>query len=137
MKLELEIFAVDTNEDARAGRRFRFAIVDSDKPSYPRNFVCLLPSRVTEVGKSNSVFLSIFGNQSLEQAKILLVEALKKEGNAEIINEIERRLELLGPKTGMQVKCRSCGKVFEPKRARRYSRVLCQACINKRYSKSQ
>jgi uncharacterized OB-fold protein len=73
----------------------------------------------------------------LDQAKILLVEALKKERNAEIINEIERRLELLGPKTVMQVKCRSCGKVFEPKRARRYSRVLCQGCINKRYSKSQ
>jgi hypothetical protein len=137
MNLELEIFALDT-DDTRAGRRFRFAIVDSDKPGgYPRNFVCLLPSRVTEAGKSNSVFLNIFGNKSLEQAKSLLVEALKKERNAEIKNEIERRLELLGSKTVMQVKCRSCGKAFEPKRARRDSRVLCQGCINKRYSKSQ
>ena len=52
MKLELEIFAVDTDEKTFAGRRFRFAIIDLDKPGgYPRNFICLLPSRITEVGK--------------------------------------------------------------------------------------
>jgi len=136
MKLELEIFAVDT-DDARAGRRFRFAIVDSDKPGYPRNFVCLLPLRVTEIGKSNSVFLSIFGNRGLEQAKRLLTEALETERDAEIKSEIVRRLELLYPKTVTQVKCSSCGKAFEIKRVRRYSKYLCQACINKEYSKSQ
>ena len=131
MKLELEIFDVDT-EDTRAGRRFRFAVVDSDKPGgYPRNFVCLLPSRVTEVGKSDSVFLTIYGNKGVEQAKRLLIEALKKESDGEIKNEIERRLELLDPKTGKQIRCRSCGKVFETNRARRYSMYLCQACRNK------
>jgi len=131
MKLELEIFAVDS-EDTRVGRRFRFAVVDLDKPGgYPRNFVCLLPSRVTEVGKSNSVFLTIYGNKGVEQAKRLLIEALKKERKREIMNEIERRLELLGPKTGTQIKCRSCGKVFEINRARKYSIYLCQACRNK------
>jgi hypothetical protein len=103
MKLELEIFAVGTDENTRAGRRFRFAVVDSDKPGgYPRNFVCLLPSRVTEVGKSNSVFLNIFGNKGMEQARQLLTEALKKERNGEIKNEIERRLELLCSKTETQ-----------------------------------
>ncbi|HMK94542.1 MAG TPA: hypothetical protein VK536_03985 [Candidatus Limnocylindrales bacterium] len=85
MKLELEIFAVNTGENIGAGRRFRFAVVDSDKlGGYPRNFVCLLPSRVTEAGKSNSVFLNIFGNKGLEQAKRLLTEALKKEKNDKI-----------------------------------------------------
>ena len=113
MKLELEIFAVDTDE-TRAGRRFRFAIVDSDKPGgYPGNFVCLLPSRVTEVGKSNSVFLTIYGNKGIEQARRLLSAALKKERNPEIENEIERRLRLLDSKARTQIKCRSCGKVFE------------------------
>ena len=99
MKLELEIFAVDTDENTLTGRRFRFAIIDSDKPGgYPRNFICLLPSRVTEVGKSNSVFLTIYGSKGMEQARRLLSEALKKEKNAEIKNEIERRLELLDSK---------------------------------------
>jgi len=129
MKLELAIFAIDTDENIRAGRRFRFAIVDSDKPGgYPRNFICLLPYRVTEVGKSNSVFLKIYGNKGVEQAKQLLTASLRKEKNAEIKNEIERRLELLYPKTGTQAECRSCGKVFETNRARRYSRYLCSSC---------
>jgi hypothetical protein len=132
MKLELEIFAVDTDENTRAARRFRFAVVDSDKPGgYPRNFVCLLPSRVTEVGKSNSIFLTIYGTKGIEQARRLLTEALKKEKNAEIKNEIERRLELLGSKARTQIKCRSCGKVFETNKARRYPKYLCQACRNK------
>jgi len=110
-------------------RRFRFAIVDSDKPGgYPRNFICLLPCRVTEVGKSNSVFLNIFGNKGVEQARRLLTEALKKEKTWEIKNEIERRLELLDLKTGTHSKCASCGKVFETNRARRYSRYLCPSC---------
>ena len=99
MKLELEIFAVDTDKNTLAGRHFRFAIIDSDKPGvYPRNFICLLPSRVTEVGKSNSVFLTIYGSKGMEQARRLLTAALKKEKNAEIRNEIERRLKLLGQK---------------------------------------
>ena len=132
MKLELEIFAVDTAENTRAGRRFRFAIVDSDKPGgYPGNFICLLPSRVTEVGKSNSVFLTLYGNKGMEQARLLLTEALKKEKNVEIENEIERRLELLDSKSRTQIKCRSCGKVFETSQTRRYPTYLCHACRNK------
>jgi hypothetical protein len=131
MKLELEIFAVDTDENIRAGRRFRFAIVDSDKPGgYPRNFICLLPSRLTEVGKSNSVFLNIYGNKGMEQARRLLTEALKKEKNTEIKNEIERRLELLDSKAKTQIKCRSCGRVFKNQTGR-YPKYLCQACRNK------
>lgn len=137
MKLELKIIAVDTDEYTQAGRRFRFAIVDSDKPDgYPRNFVCLLPSRVTEVGKSKSAFLNIFGNSGFEQAKRLLTEALRTERNAEVKNEIERRLVLLEPKT-LQTKCNSCGKVFELKHVRKYSRYLCQECMNKRYNETQ
>jgi hypothetical protein len=138
MKLKLKIIAVDTDEYTQAGRRFRFAIVDSDKPDgYPRNFICLLPSRVTEVGKSKSAFLNIFGNSGFEQAERLLTEALRIERNAEIKNEIERRLELLNPKTLMQRECNSCGKVFELKHVRKYSRYLCQECMNKRYSETR
>ena len=132
MKLELEIFAVDNDEKTFRGRRFRFAIIDLDKPGgYPRNFICLLPSRVTEVGKSNSVFLTIYGSKGMEQARRLLSEALKKEKNAEIKNEIERRLELLDSKAKTQIKCRSCGKVFDTNQAKRYPTYLCHACGNK------
>jgi hypothetical protein len=132
MKLELAIFAISTDENIRAGRRFHFAIVDSDKPGgYPRNFVCLLPYRVTEVGKSNSVFLNIFGNKGVEQARRLLTEALKKERSGKIKNEIRRRLELLDPKGRTQIKCRSCGKVFETNRARKSPNYPCEGCRNK------
>ena len=86
---------------------------------------------MTEVGKSNSVFLTIYGNKGVEQARRLLNEALKKEKTWEIKNEIERRLELLDSKTGTQVKCKSCGKVFETNSVRRYSRYLCPSCRNK------
>ncbi len=119
MKLELKIFEIDTH----AGRRFRFAIFDSDKPGgYPRNFVCLLPSRVSEAGEPNNIFQSIFGNKGVEQAKRLLTEALKKATNVEIKSEVERRLELLNPKTGIQIKCGSRGDVVAVKRTRSYSR---------------
>ena len=98
MKIELKVFTVDT---INLGRHFRFAVVDTDKSrDYPANFVCLLPSIsiVNEFGKSNNVFMKIFGNKSLEQAKLLLTEASKTENEPEIKNEIERRLKLLEPK---------------------------------------
>lgn len=134
MKAKLMVFAVDIADCDDLGRRFRFAVVDTDKAKdYPANFVCLLPLGCSASAKSNSVFYKIFKDKSLGQAKLLLTEALKAEGKPEVNAEITRRLKLLEPKTGIQMKCSVCGKVFETKRVRRFSKNMCQACIIKRY----
>jgi hypothetical protein len=138
MKVKLIVFTLDNIDDYALGRRFRFAVVNDDKSkNYPANFVCLLPSIIYEMGKSNNAFLKIFGNKSLEQAKLLLTAALKTEDKPEIRAEIERRLKLLEPKTGTHIKCGDCGNVFETKRVRKYSKNLCQACIIKKYGSRQ
>ena len=138
MKFKLIFFTLDNNDDHALGRRFRFAVVNEDKSKdYPANFVCLLPSIVNEFGKASNVFMKIFGNKSLEQAKLLLTEALKTEDEPEIKNEIERRLKLLEPKNGNQTKCADCGNVYQSKRVRRYTKNLCQECIIKKYGNRQ
>ena len=86
-------------EDYSVGRRFRFAVVDLDKrKNYPLNFVCMLPMKIDADSKSQSVFLQIFGDKSVEQARALLTGALETESNSEIKAEIERRLKLLEAK---------------------------------------
>ena len=81
----------------------------------------------------DSVLLKVYGNKSLEQAKVLLTGALKVENDAEIKAEIERRLKLLDPTQTSQIKCSSCGKLFQPQRIRRYKKNFCQVCMRKRY----
>ena len=68
----------------------------------------------------------------MEQARHLLTEALKKENDAEIKNEIERRLVLLDSKAKTQTKCRSCGKVFDTNQTKRYPTYLCMHAGTKR-----
>ena len=89
----------DGAEDYSVGRRFRFAVVDLDKgKKYPLNFVCMLPTKIDADGKSQSVFLQIFGDKSLEQARALLTGTLETESDSEVKAEIERRLKLLDAK---------------------------------------
>ena len=133
MSVRLQIFEHNGKDDNPFRRSFRFAVVDFSKSqSYPSNFVCMLPLKLG-VGKPDSVFLKVYGNRSLEQAKILLTGALKAESDAEIKAEIERRLKLLDPAQTTQIKCSSCGKLFQPQRIRRYKKNFCQACMRKRY----
>jgi hypothetical protein len=130
MKNKLKVFPIDTD----LGRRFRFVVLDLDRSrDYPANFVCLLPTMVSNEGKSNNVFFKTFGDKSVEQAKLLLTEALKNENEAEVKVEIERRLTLLEPKTIIQIKCSSCGKLFQPKRIRRFKNNFCKECMKKKF----
>jgi len=134
MKNKLKVFIVDTD----LGRIFRFAVLDLDKaPNYPANFVCLLPTMVSNEGKSSNVFFKIFGKESLEQAKLLLTEALKSENEPEVKVEIERRLTLLESKTIIQIKCSGCGKLFQPKRIRRFKKNFCEECFKRIYAARQ
>jgi len=83
--------------------------------------------------KSNSVFLQLFGDKSLEQAKALLKDAWEHEDDSEVKAEIERRLKLLEPKGVNQTKCSSCGKLFQPKRIRRFKNNYCEECMRKKF----
>jgi hypothetical protein len=115
----------------------RFAIVDLDKSQdYPSNFVCMLPQQVSGNTKQYSVFAKVFGNHSSELAKRLLTEALETEDDSEIKAEIEKRLKLLEPKP-IQIKCRVCGKSFEPKIIGRFKQKTCQECRLKRNSSQE
>ena len=134
MNFKLKVFTIDDVDDFSLGRRFRFAVIDLEKSrDYPANFVCLLPSIMREERKSNNVFQKIFGNKGLEQAKALLTAALKAENDSKIKAEIERRLKLLEPKAGNQIKCGSCGHFFLARRVRRFKQNLCQDCLKKKY----
>ena len=133
MSVRLQVFEHNGKDDNPFRRSFRFAVVDFSKSeSYPSNFVCMLPIKLG-AGKTDSVFLKVFGNKSLEQAKFLLTGALKAENDSVIKAEIERRLKLLDPMQTTQIKCSSCGKLFQPKRIRRYKKNFCQVCMRKRY----
>lgn len=135
MNLRLRVSKNDDARDYSQGRHIRFAVVDLDKSkNYPANYVCMLPLQPRANGKAHNVFSKLFGDESLEKAKRLLTEALKTESDLEIKAEIEKRLKLLEPKPPGQVKCRVCGKFFEPKR-RRFRQKICQECTQKRYAR--
>jgi len=96
MRVGLLLCRYENADDYSVGRRFRFAVVDLDKgKNYPLNFVCMLPTKIEAAGKSQSVFLQIFGDKSVEQARVLLTGALETESDSEVKTEIERRLKLL------------------------------------------
>lgn len=138
MKLKLQIFTQDNVEGNNVGRHYRFAVVDADKSkTYPSNFLCMLPSQISADQKKNNVFSKMFGDKSEEQAKTLLTHALAAENDLDIRNEIERRLKLLDPKQANQIKCSSCGKVFQPHRIKKFKRNYCQDCMNKKYGNRQ
>ena len=134
MNVRLQVFKQDVVNDYSLGRRFRFAVVDLDKPgNYPSNFVCMLPAQISLDRKNSSIFLEVFGDKSLEMARALLTKALEKENDSEVKAEVERRLKLLEPKPAVQVKCRVCGNFFEPER-RRFKQKICQECTRKKYA---
>jgi hypothetical protein len=129
MNIRLQVFKHDTDNNDYLQRSFRFAVVDFSKSqSYPSNFVCMLPVQLG-AGKPGSVFLQVFGDKSLEQAKALLKEALERENDSDVKAEIERRLKLLEPK----IKCSGCGKLFQPRRIRRFKNNFCEECMNKKF----
>ena len=134
MNFKLRVFTIDNIDNFSLTRRFRFAVIDLDKSrDYPANFVCILPSVMSVEKKSNNIYQKIFGNEGLEQAKVLLTAAMKTESESGIKAEIERRLKLLEPKDSNQIKCSSCRKLFLARRVRRFKQNLCQDCLKKKY----
>src|SRR3989304_8535267 len=110
MRVGLLLCKHDDAKDYSVGRRFRFAVVDLDKgKNYPLNFVCMLPTHLSPEGKGFSIFVTVFGDKSIEKARALLTGALKTEDDSEVKAEIIRRLKLLEPKPIIQIKCGACG----------------------------
>lgn len=98
MKARLLVYKYDNAKDYSKGKHLRFAVVDLDKAkSYPSNFVCLLPTRISTKAEKAGSFSGIFGDKSCEVAKKLLIDALKSENDNNVRVEIERRLKLLQP----------------------------------------
>jgi hypothetical protein len=134
MRVGLHLFRHDDAKDYSVGKRFRFAVVDLDKgKNYPLNFVCMLPMKMNAAGKGQSVFLQIFGDKSLERARALLTGALGTEDDSEVKAEITRRLKLLEPEPISQIKCGTCGKLFQPRRVRKYPQNFCEECMKKKF----
>ena len=134
MNVRLQIFKQDDVNDYSLGRRFRFAVVDLDKSAnFPVNFVCMLPAQISSDKKNPSIFPRVFGDKSLELARKLLTEALETEDDSEIKAEITRRLKLLEPKPISQIECSACGKLFQPRRVRRFKRNFCPECMKKKF----
>ena len=135
MKLSLLVCRFDNAKDYSMGKRFRFAVVDLEKSkSYPSNFVCMLPTQISGKTRLESIFMQVFGDKSLEQARALLVKALETEEDAEVKAEIEKRLQMLEPEPVIQIKCSGCGKLFQPRRVRKYKQNFCEECMKKKCS---
>jgi hypothetical protein len=84
-------------------------------------------------GKIDSSFLKVFKDKSLEQATSLLKAAWERADDSEVKAEIERRLKLLEPKGVNQIKCTGCGKLFQPKRIRKFKNNFCKECMKKKF----
>ena len=134
MKLSLLVCRIETEEDYSVTKRFRFAVVDLDKSkSYPSNFVCMLPMQISGKTRLESIFMKEFGDKSLEQARALLNKALETEEEPEVKAEIEKRLKMLEPERVIQIKCSGCGKLFHPRRVRKYQQNFCEECMKKKF----
>ena len=134
MRVGLHLCKYDDAKNYSVGRRFRFAVVDLDKgKNYPLNFICMLPTQLKPTGKGLNVFVKVFGDKSLEQARALLTGALEMEDDSEVKAEITKRLSLLEPKPISQINCSVCGKLFQPRRAARFKQKFCQECVKKKF----
>ena len=79
-------------------------VVDLDKSKkYPLNFVCILPTTTISRGKHSNIFSKIFGTSSLDVARRLLHNALKREKDSEIKKELTKRLKALKPTLTVKV----------------------------------
>ena len=134
MKLGLLVCRKDNVEDYSLGKRFRFAVVDLDKSkSYPSNFVCMLPTQISGKARLERIFMQVFGDKSTEQARTRLNKALETEEEPEVKVEIEKRLKMLEPESVIQIKCSGCGKLFHPRRVRKYQHNFCEECMKKKF----
>jgi hypothetical protein len=137
LTFELIIFKSDYGRGYNVWNHLRFAVVDLNKSkSYPFNFVSMLPMRIDSGEKPPNVFTKFFGNKSLETARGLLTESLKKEHGSEIKAEIARRLNLLDPNPVIHVKCSVCRKFFQTRKERALKQKICPECM-KRFDRKE
>jgi hypothetical protein len=133
MDLKLHIIKREDLEDYSLRHRFCFSVIDVSKSkSYPSNYVCMLPAQIRK-NKNENIFQKLFGDKSIEQAKILLTDALKTVDDSEVRVELERRLKLLEPEMTIKIKCSNCGKMFLPRRIRRFKNNFCEECMKKKF----
>ncbi len=95
MRPQLLVLRRKKTEDKCLTIRLHFSVIDLDcMLSYPSNFICLLPKNEKYV-LSYSKFSRIFGASSIDTAKGLLLEAIVREKDLTIIEEIKKRLSIL------------------------------------------
>lgn len=94
--------------------------------------MCMLPVHIGK-SKNKNIYEEIFVEKSTEQAKVLLADALKEVKDSEIRAEIDRRIKLLEPKNVYEIKCNGCGKLFLPRRVRRFKNNFCEICMKKKF----
>ncbi len=83
--------------------KYRLALIDSNKSSgYPSNFVCILPKRIFDKGKPQSMFARKFGDNSVKSAIALLEEAIKRESDKQTKAELQKRRITLTSNIGLK-----------------------------------
>ncbi len=133
MKYRLFISKNDDVMDYLSDRRLSFTVVDSEKAKgYPANFVCLLPTRLNSTKLGDSVFEKVFGADRFEVAERLLMDALNSETDAEVRSAIEKRMELLDPRSIHERTCVSCGKPFQTK-SKTLRQRFCEDCLKTKF----
>ncbi|MCW4025640.1 MAG: hypothetical protein NWF01_11520 [Candidatus Bathyarchaeota archaeon] len=115
MDCRLQVFKYEST--GGTGSVYRFAVVNRNKSTYPANFVCMLPVKLSQ-GKNNGgpVFNTLFGDKSLGFAMDLINDALKRESDVAVKTELKRRLKLIDPKQINLVKRSRCKKTFQPRK---------------------
>ncbi len=136
MRLQLRITKSNSIFNYKATRGFHFAIIDLDKaPTYPRNFVCMLPMNVGTFTGEHTKFSEIFGKGNIEIVKELLLRALENE-DYDVKYEIERRLKLLEYHHVYRKTCISCKKTFQVDLREKSKQRFCEDCLKKKYTYS-
>lgn len=97
------------------GRHVIFAVIDINQSSeYPKNFVCILPKQINLRSKNQNKFVKLFGKESVNIAKRLLLKLQSSEEDPNVSRVIKQRLKLLDSASIVNFKCHSCGVLFEP-----------------------
>jgi len=92
--MNLKLWAIK-NISQRTGP-IQLVVVDLDQSKhYPLNFVCVLPRYFRILEKRSSKFAKLFGPQSHDMAKKLLIDASHREDDPEIKNLIIKRLRAI------------------------------------------
>lgn len=113
----------------RTKAKHLFAVIDLDESKqYPRNFVSVLPMRISATVKPSNIFEKLFGNESLKIANQLLHEALKSRPDSETAEAIRKRIKLLAPQLNDKVQCQNCGNIIKQSKRRVKPYKFCYEC---------